>query len=180
MDLTTPAKYVYEVVGCSYFDCLFYGGPLNLLGLRAGLQRPCAGHEPHAIGPNGCPRCHEIRRYRLTFVGPTAADQIPGHAWHVGEGWHPILARLHEQVVALVPGYRVGQIKEKFGELRVYLALDPNLDGNITAQVNSRVHGLLDAAEDESRRTCEYCGKPGMPTGTAWVKTLCADCRNRT
>lgn len=105
-----------------------------------------------------------------------AEDQIPGHMLFVGEGWHPILARLHEQVVALVPGYRVAQVKEKFGELRVHLTLDPNFDGAISAQVNSRVHGLLDAAEDESRRTCEYCGSPGELVDVGWARTLCAGC----
>jgi len=103
-------------------------------------------------------------------------DQIPGHLLFVGAGWHPILNRLHEQVVALVPGYHVAQVKEKFGELRVYLSLDPDLDGHITAAVNSRVHALLDTAEDESRRTCEFCGKAGGPVGTGWVKTLCSGC----
>jgi len=102
--------------------------------------------------------------------------QIPAHLVFVGAGWHPILTRLHEQVVALVPGYRVSQVKEKHGELRVYLTLDPHLDGHITAAVNTRVHELLDAAEDESRRTCEECGKPGGPVGTGWVKTLCSVC----
>lgn len=105
--------------------------------------------------------------------------QIPRHMLFVGAGWHPILTRLHEQVVALVPGYRVSQVKEKYGELRVYLSLDPHLEGHITAAVNSRVHALLDAAEAESRRTCEECGKPGKTRDTGWVKTLCPGCAGR-
>lgn len=176
IDLSARANQVYEVVGCSYFDCLFHGGPLNLLGLRAVLQRPCDGHAPNIIGAAGCSRCHEIRRYRLAFFGPHAAEQIPGHVVFVGEGWHQILARLHEQVVTLMPGYHVDQVKEKFGELRVYLSLDPNLDRDISAGVARRVDDLVDAAEAESRRTCEYCGKPGVPIDAGWVKTLCPAC----
>lgn len=76
-------------------------------------------------------------------------------------------------------GYRVAQVKEKHGELRVYLTLDPHLDGHITAAVNSRVHALLNAAENESRRTCEECGRPGKPTAAGWTKTLCAECVNQ-
>jgi hypothetical protein len=106
----------------------------------------------------------------------TDLNQIPAHLVFVGEGWRPILTRLHEQVVALVPGYRVAQVKEKFGELRVYLTLDPDLDGNISPHVNSHIYGLLDAAEDESRRTCEDCGNPGTQVGMGWVKTLCPGC----
>jgi len=102
--------------------------------------------------------------------------QIPAHLVFVGAGWHSILNRLHEQVVALVPEYRVSQVKEKHGELRVYLSLDPHLDGHITAAVNTRVHELLDAAENESRRTCEECGNPGGPVGAGWVKAPCSTC----
>jgi hypothetical protein len=179
MDLTAPAEYVYEVVGCSHPGCLFHGGLLNLLGFRDGRQRPCSSHPAHNIGPDGCPRCHEIRRYRLAFFGPYAADQLFGHAYLVGEGWHPILARLHEQVVMLVPDYTVGQLKEKFGGLRVHLDIDPNLDKILPLETIQRIWDLCEAAEGESERTCEYCGKPGVPTGAGWVKTLCTECGGR-
>lgn len=38
----------------------------------------------------------------------------------VGAGWHPLIAQLHIDLLALDSDYRVSQVKEKFGELRVY------------------------------------------------------------
>lgn len=109
---------------------------------------------------------HWIQRY----------GQLPRHLEDVGEGWHPILAQLHEKVLALAPGYIVAEVKEKWGELRACLTLDPDLDENIPDDVRRRVQDLVDAAEAESRQTCEYCGKPGAPTAGGWIKTTCGAC----
>lgn len=41
--------------------------------------------------------------------------QIPRLLRAVGPGWHAVLYRLHDQLVALCPGYRALGVKEKFG-----------------------------------------------------------------
>jgi hypothetical protein len=88
---------------------------------------------------------------------------------YVGPGWRPILARLHELLSALDPDYRAGQVKEKFGGLRVYLNT-PMPPGGQDA---------IDAASAESLTVCEECGEPGRRRATradspaAWIKTLC-------
>lgn len=180
MDLTAPAETIIDIPGCSTETCIMYGGFLNLIGMRKGPDGPCSLHPEHLIGVGrGCPRCQEIKRYRSRFYNPHVFKQIPCRLYEVGEGWHPILARLHEQVVTLVPDYTVFQVKEKFGGLRVGLSLDPDLDKNLPSEVTSKVWDLCEAAEEESLRTCEYCGKAGKALGAGWIKTLCPRCAGR-
>lgn len=90
----------------------------------------------------------------------------------VGPGWFPLLARLDARLVAIAPGYRVQQVKSKFGALCFYArpsddvyALDPAFDEAIRA------------AEWESTETCEDCGAPGAGCYTIrlWSWTLCPE-----
>lgn len=34
--------------------------------------------------------------------------------------WYPIIKETHDKLTELIPGYNIGQIKEKFGGLRYY------------------------------------------------------------
>ncbi|MES9537822.1 hypothetical protein [Actinomadura sp. NPDC000600] len=108
-----------------------------------------------------------------------AADrQIPGYLNYVGPGWRDILMRAHAQLVAVLPNYQVAQVKEKWGMLDVHLSVytDPVTGGlGISRELGSRVSAILNAARDESRRTCEVCGEPGSETGREWIRTLCPD-----
>lgn len=72
------------------------------------------------------------------------------------------------------PGYRLVDLKEKFGCLRI--RLDVSEDG-----AGSAVRPLIWAAERDAAVTCEFCGAPGRartrgdaPAG--WVKTVCDSC----
>lgn len=90
--------------------------------------------------------------------------QIPEHVDDVGPGWSNILMDLHQQLVEVDPDYDVGQIKEKFGGLRVYL----------DSGWNQGAEALIDAATASAAETCEFCGEPGkLRTDRSWHKTLC-------
>jgi len=116
-------------------------------------------------------------------------EQIPDHLDFVGRGWHPLLTRLHEQLLAVNPTYSVQQVKEKYGTLRIYLYTgmlrqlrmgnvewpDPAQSARYKAEDDAAI-ALVHAAEQESARTCEACGNPGEPRGRAWIKTLCDNC----
>ncbi|REE99866.1 hypothetical protein [Thermomonospora umbrina] len=116
-------------------------------------------------------------------------EQIPENMGHVGRGWHPLLTRLHEDLLAVSPGYRVGQLKEKYGTLRIYLVSGllrgPYLEsGELPderrteemAREDAAARRLVAAAEEESSRTCEACGAPGRARDGGWIKTLCDGC----
>lgn len=64
---------------------------------------------------------------------------------------------------------KILQIKEKFGGLRFYVSgTFPELSH------------LVDQMEYLSEKTCECCGRPGVPRPGGWIKTLCEECdKNR-
>jgi thiamine biosynthesis protein ThiC len=104
-------------------------------------------------------------------------DQIPENMDEVGAGWHPLLERLHAQLLDVVPGYTVAQVKEKFGGLRVHLDYGDRFESTDDQRARAaQAETLVEAAEDESERTCEYCGRPGEPRPGGWVKTMCDGC----
>lgn len=90
----------------------------------------------------------------------------------VGPGWWGIVRNAFSQIdVALKthPGssWRVQQIKEKFGGLRIYGVATG--DDFFLEEVNI----IVDRAESAAVQTCEWCGMPGIPRETGWIKTLC-------
>jgi hypothetical protein len=87
-----------------------------------------------------------------------------------GDGWEPLIRRMSEELEPFCVGtdLRAEQVKEKGGELRVYL--------HSSGPIPDEVLAAVDDAEGESRRTCEGCGAAGAPREVGWIKTLCADC----
>ena len=77
----------------------------------------------------------------------------------VGPGWHSIVRPLVEYAQA--HDLNIVQVKEKFGGLRFYSAVDATLSA------------MVEVAEAQSVKTCEECGNPGKPRGGGWIKTLC-------
>ncbi|MEX2211226.1 MAG: hypothetical protein WD689_05625 [Gaiellaceae bacterium] len=111
---------------------------------------------------------------------PLAAHVDPGYRSFAGPGWHPILARLHDRLAAIDPDYRLDQVKEKFGVLRVYPA-----DEEYAARrrVLDAIEAAIADAVRESAATCERCGQPGrLRSEPEWrglrhrVLTLCDRC----
>ena len=88
----------------------------------------------------------------------------------VGEGWGQIVLECHRQLKHLDPGYRIGQIKEKFGGLRYYYDSSLAFDHLTRAVMDS----VVIAAEYRCSITCEVCGSVGsLRTNSRWYKTLC-------
>ena len=103
---------------------------------------------------------------RLVLGTVAAVSQILEHLDDVGPGWSNILFDLHRNLVKVSPDYDIGQIKEKFGGLRVYL------DNGWGEEVEA----LIDAATARAAETCEVCGLPGkLRDNRSWLKTLCDD-----
>ncbi|MEU8344337.1 hypothetical protein SAMN05443665_1026111 [Actinomadura meyerae] len=108
----------------------------------------------------------------------SAEDQIPEYLDYVGAGWREILLRAHAELREVLPNYRVAQVKEKWGMLDINLGayVDPVTgEFGISRELGERVGAILRSAQEESRRTCEVCGRPGTETGRGWIKTLCPD-----
>lgn len=83
---------------------------------------------------------------------------VDNSAWRseVPEGWWPIYDALLADLLRLDPAVEIAQAKEKFGELRVYLA-----------RFTEGSNALIGAAERLSRKTCQRCSAPArleLPT----------------
>lgn len=82
-------------------------------------------------------------------------------------GWEAIAVRCVEAMIEAVDPelrsqFRIIQIKEKFGHLTIYHNGDREIDA------------LIDAADEECRRTCQLCGELGKPVAIAgWYGVLC-------
>ena len=68
-----------------------------------------------------------------------------------GPGWHDLVVAVNELIdQEAEPEFRFTQIKEKFGQLRMYWhGADPS----------GRINQLVEAAEEISASMCETCGK---------------------
>ncbi|MGI3224997.1 hypothetical protein ACRJ4B_14830 [Streptomyces sp. GTA36] len=103
-----------------------------------------------------------------------AGAQIPARLHGVGPGWHPLLERLHAQLNVDVPGYRVTDVSEKLGGLRIHLTTGAQ-------PVSEAVRALVAAFVAEASATCEFCGAVGRPCSRkdapgGWIKTVCDSC----
>lgn len=67
------------------------------------------------------------------------------------EGWQPLFDQLLADLERIDSSLAIQQTKEKFGELRVYLA------GYVPG-----AHDLIDTARRRSRAACQRCGCPGV------------------
>lgn len=70
------------------------------------------------------------------------------------DGWLPLLAELHDEVVEIDPNYRLYQVKQKFGRLCFYYAIS-------NPELYARVQEVVRRYEDMSLSICERTGKSG-------------------
>ena len=92
----------------------------------------------------------------------------------VSDGWLPIIAELQEKLNTLP--LRVVQIKEKFGQLRVYVDWQekPTLDQS------EAFLKAVEIAQYRCSNTCEVCGEPGKLIHNGWYSTRCKEHENYT
>jgi hypothetical protein len=57
--------------------------------------------------------------------------------------WYPAILKAHNDLTAVVPGYNIDQIKEKFGSLRYYISLPEEVNEGARA----KAYHIVDRAE---------------------------------
>ena len=111
----------------------------------------------------------------------------------IGEGWLPIVDELLTKLETYCADHRmalprVGQIKEKFGTLRVYWCRNVEGRPHISAEHEAAVNALIAQATDLALRICECCGREvaqelegpdGHEGGYAWKRCRCPDALQR-
>ena len=58
----------------------------------------------------------------------------------VYEAWIPYIEKLDAELEALIPGYEVHQVKDKFGGLRYYFEVPAGTPEDVAAQARTLVH----------------------------------------
>lgn len=90
-------------------------------------------------------------------------------------GWFPIVVELDQQLAAVDRGYRLLQVKEKWGELAYYYRASDGTD----ADTKTRMHEIVAEAASQCAAVCEACGSRGATLCVgrfSWHKTLCPLC----
>jgi len=85
-------------------------------------------------------------------------------------GWTNELEQMHLRLAAIEPQYRLAEVKEKFGRLRVYLPGKPRMD--------AALNGVIEEYERRSAQVCQECGAPGCSRAEPGrrIATLCDSC----
>jgi len=118
-----------------------------------------------------------FKKYPLVCVGGHRVEPMKVTPFgQVGIGWNSILIHLLARIQnhlehnpKLQKGFRIAQVKEKYGTLRFYT------DGG-----DAYIEGAIDMAEGMSCSTCELCGNPGTTKEKqGWVNTFCVPCRKK-
>jgi len=108
------------------------------------------------------------------FSNKDPRQPINAYSFECQDGWFNLLFEALTQIEAIVctmnmrarQDYRVVQIKEKFGTLRLYM------DGSL----HEDIQAIIRTAENKSSQTCERCGAPGTRRGKGWIVTQCDNC----
>lgn len=107
---------------------------------------------------------------------PTTREGWEGIIWECSE----IISLEIESIKQMFPVChmpRIDEVKEKFGELRIYT-------GTIPDPIYDNVCKAIYDAEDKSKKTCEFCGDlgkirstfPETDAGFGWINVLCEPC----
>ena len=92
-------------------------------------------------------------------------DETGYYGFFIRRGWYMLLEDLFEKITAIGWDGSLGQVKEKFGSLRVHVG-----------KSNQDVYDILHDYMVHSTITCEICGEQGMSRNLDGViVTLCDD-----
>lgn len=112
-----------------------------------------------------------------SFIKPDYSLQsnLMAFGFDCGSGWYSLIYELFDKIEELLntkykefrEDFEVVQVKEKWGELRVYISSGPH-----------EIFDLIESYSDKSTHICENCGKPGtLAENKGWWSTLCSECR---
>lgn len=95
----------------------------------------------------------------------------------VGDGWVPIINKLHEDIKELCPEYVITQIKEKFGTLRYYCSYrEPESDTGVTKDEQYAIERLvseLGTKIDKAENPDDWYGEDERPE-PVYESSLCS------
>lgn len=109
--------------------------------------------------------------------GDTFLDCVP-------EGWRTQFFKTMDCINEVITEYgfhperfQFLQVKEKFGELRIYWEFNGEEVGEVRADgIREYISLLIEELADKTRKICHKCGKPATLLSTGWVLPYCGEC----
>lgn len=104
--------------------------------------------------------------------------------WSINLGWQPLLYTMLRTIDGMAHAwgagdissvFRVAQVKEKFGVLRVYWEYLPpeGLEDWQSLALKDAITSLVRGTQAMTGSLCECCGEPGSIDSNGWTFTLC-------
>lgn len=130
-----------------------------------------------------------LEQMRARYPDQFSTEPNGGFVW--ADGWHALVADVCESIEFYSPSLRWLQIKEKFGELRMYYVDGPLIADDVSKMKTiiriegtfpdaSIVQPLIDRATQKSTETCMGCAYYGTRRiKDGYVFTACAECFNQ-
>jgi hypothetical protein len=119
-----------------------------------------------------------VKKYPKIFRNYKGDPTKTCMAWGMpcGNGWYDILDRTCEKL-SKTEGVYAEQIKEKFGTLRFYIAVEEKAYKN-DKDLWKKANRIVEKAEIESETTCEDCGgmSEGVKSFSGWLYGICGKC----
>jgi hypothetical protein len=115
-----------------------------------------------------------IKDFPMLYRDHNASMQTTCMCWgfSCGDGWYDLIYDLSKALTEYAELKKfeiiVVQVKEKYGTLRFYVQGEDHI-----------ISALIGHAVNQSRHTCEECGKYGSLRGLGWVQTLCDECAEK-
>lgn len=111
-----------------------------------------------------------MKKYSIIKPDPTLQSNLMAFGFACDKGWYPLIYETLDKIQAIVDrdnlNLEITQVKEKRGELRIYIS-------NYTDEIGD----AIDEATRKSITICEQCGKEGgLVEIGGWCKSLCPEC----
>ena len=116
-----------------------------------------------------------LSRLQLRYPRVFTSSNLEWGLEHMS-GWDELIDAMSMRIDAILSDDAQGeiellQVKEKFGELRVYYRLK-RLEGDAIAKIAAAIK----EAQEASTHFCEVCGRPGTLLPHNQMKTRCVTC----
>lgn len=111
-----------------------------------------------------------MRNYSIVQPDLTLQNNLMAFGFMCEKGWHELIIELLDKLQKIENrehlGMTITEIKEKYGELRVYIS-----------HGTDEMFELIDWYTEKSKTVCEICGEPGkLHKVKGWLMTRCNNC----
>ena len=107
-------------------------------------------------------------------------------AYGVCRGWLDEFEKMCAEIAAVLKEYNCPlstfqfvQVKEKFGEMRVYWDLEFDFEHEDAATIYNKIDNIVDFHCAKTANICGVCGAPATVFSRGWVLPYCENCYHK-